>query len=157
MRVLVLSKIEFNDLMIRNKITDENVEKRDSVMFISINDSNSDSYFKENHDNVIIMHFDDIENEGEVSPTNKGECKVFDEEMAENLYQFIKRNKDKETCVVHCEAGISRSGSVGLFVNDYTQSDSERFKRDNPYISPNQRVFRMLKNQWYNNLDSNSL
>jgi len=157
MRVIVLSKMEFNILMVNNNITDDNVEKRDSVMFISINDSNAHSHFDKNHDNVIALYFDDIDKEGEVSPINKGECKVFDDEMAENLYQFIKRNKDKETCVVHCEAGISRSGSVGLFVNDYTQSDSERFKRDNPYISPNQRVFRMLKNQWYNNLDSNSL
>ena len=139
--------------MIQNNITDENVEKKDLVMFISINDSNSDSYFKENHDNVIIMHFDDIEDVGETSPTNSGECSVFDEEMAENLYQFIKRNKDKETCVVHCEAGLSRSPGCAQFIIDYTQSDYEKFKIDNPYILPNQRVFRMLKYQWYNDLD----
>jgi len=140
--------------MIQNNITDENVEKKDLVMFISINDSNSDSYFKENHDNVIIMHFDDIENEGEVSPTNKGECKVFDEEMAENLYQFIKKHKDKKSCIVHCEAGISRSAGCAVFIVGYCRGDYEQFKKDNPFIAPNARVMRLLNHAKYNDLSN---
>jgi len=154
MRVLVLSKREFDNLMVDNGITDENVEKRTGIVLISINDSSrEETYFKENHINVIVMKFDDIEREGEVSPTNKGECKVFDDAMAQELYEFIKRNRDRETCIVHCEAGISRSGAVGSFVNGYTQGDWERFKRENSFISPNGRVLRMLNHAKYNDFE----
>jgi len=44
-------------------------------------------------------------------------------------------------------AGISRSGAIGLFINDFFGGDKELFKKENPYIHPNWRVFTMLKNQ----------
>ena len=152
--IRVLSKLEFNGLMIRNDITDENVEKRDLGFFISINDSDAKSFFNEDHDNVIRLYFDDIENEGEISPTNRGKCKVFDEKMAEELYLFIKKHRDKKFCIVHCEAGISRSSACGTFINGYCRGDWEEFKRRNPFMVPNARVVRMLNQSRRN--DSNS-
>lgn len=152
MRVHILSKIEFDKLMINNQINDSNVEKFDSIMFISIVDTQNRQgpYFKENHDNVINLRFDDVENDGESSPTQEAQTKAFSEKQAKELYNFIKKNKDKEQCIVHCMAGISRSGAVGTFVNGYCQGDWERFKRDNPHIVPNPRVHRMLIDAKYN-------
>jgi predicted protein tyrosine phosphatase len=154
MRVHVLSKLEFDKIMEQHSITDKNVEKFDSIMFISIIDTQCrrDPWFKENHENVMNLRFDDVEHDGEASPTQEDSTRAFSEAQAAELYEFIKRNREKETCIVHCHAGISRSAGCGLFVNDYTKGDIERFKRDNPQISPNQRVFRMLKNEWFNDL-----
>jgi predicted protein tyrosine phosphatase len=155
MRVHILSKMGFDNLMETNGINDSNVEKFDSIMFISIVDTQNRKgpYFKENHDNVINLRFDDVEHDGEASPTQEESTKAFSEEQADELYKFIKKNREKETCIVHCMAGISRSSGCGLFIVDYTKSNLEDFNRRHPWISPNQRVYRMLKNRWYDDLD----
>jgi predicted protein tyrosine phosphatase len=155
MRVHILSKMGFDNLMETNGINDSNVEKFDSIMFISIVDTQNQKgpYFKENHDNVINLRFDDVEHDGEASPTQEESTKAFSEEQADELYKFIKKNREKETCIVHCMAGISRSSGCGLFIVDYTKSNLEDFNRRHPWISPNQRVYRMLKNRWYDDLD----
>lgn len=160
MRVHILAKREFDNLMKQNGITDDNVEKMDSIMFISITDTpelqammgfvGNDHWFKEDHDNVINLEFDDVEHDGQVSPTKENDTRAFTEKQAKELYEFIKKHRDKETCIVHCMAGISRSGGVGAFVNGFCQGDWERFKRDNPQIMPNARVHRMLNEVKYN-------
>lgn len=152
MRVHILSKMEFDSLMKQNGITDSNVEKFDSIMFISIIDTENRAgpYFKEDHENVINLRFDDVEHDGEASPTQEESTKAFSEEQAKDLYEFIKKHREVETCIVHCMAGISRSGAVGTFVNGFCQGDWDRFKRDNAYISPNGRVSRMLNAAKYN-------
>ena len=152
MKVYVFAKYQFNKLMEDNSINDENVESRDSIFFISIVDTQSKggNYFKRDHNNVLNLRFDDVEHDLESSPTQKEDTRAFTEEQATKLFQFIKKHKDKETCIVHCEAGISRSGAVGTFVNGYMQGNWEEFKRLNPHISPNARVERMLNNAKYN-------
>lgn len=147
--VRILSKRRFNELMSENDITDENVEDVDNAFMISINDTNRPDgfrpqHFKDDHDNVMVLEFDDVDNEWEVSPTNKGKCTPFSEEQAIDLFNFINRNKDKHMCIVHCEAGISRSGAVGTFVHDYIGGDFNKFKYHNGGIVPNARVSRML-------------
>ena len=155
MRVHILNKKEFDVLMANNKITDKNVEKMDSIFFISIVDTDvfsvsREPYFKEDHANVMTLKFDDVEHDMMASPTQAYDTRAFTEGQAKKLYEFIKTHREKETCIVHCMAGISRSGAVGTFVNGYAQGDWELFKRDNPFISPNGRVHRMLNEAKYN-------
>jgi len=159
MRVHILNKNGFDHIMKQNGIDDSNVEQFNSILFISITDTDNfidrkEPYFKENHDNVINLSFDDVEHDGEPSPTNFGKgTRAFSEKQAKQLYEFIKKNREVETCLVHCMAGISRSGAVGTFINGYCRGDWERFKRDNPQIAPNARVSRMLNAARYNDLD----
>jgi len=152
MRVHVLGKMEFDNLMKQNGINDSSVERFDSIMFISIIDTENKEgpYFKEDHENVINLRFDDVEHDGESSPTQEAQTRAFSELQAKMLYEFIKKHREKETCIVHCMAGISRSGAVGTFITGYCQGDWERFKRDNPYVMPNPRVHRMLNAAKYN-------
>jgi len=153
MKVFILGKMEFDALMRQNNLNDENVEGRDTVFLISIVDTQNreGNFFKENHKNVLNLRFDDVEHDMEASPTQKENTKAFSNEQAKELFEFIKENRDKEQCVVHCMAGISRSGAVGTFINGYAQGDWEDFKRTNPWISPNGRVERMLNEAKYNN------
>ena len=149
MNINVLSKPVFNNLMREHKINDDTVENYKDVFFISINDTKTSPYYKESwfkrdHDNVKVLYFDDVESEGETSPTNSGKCKPFTEKMAEDLCNFINKNLGSGQAIIHCEAGISRSGAVGSFICDMSKSNFPKFLRDNPQISPNGRVLRML-------------
>ena len=145
MKVFARSKNEFEDIMLTGRITDENVEQQDSA-FISIlspgkviNPNRSfyaRPYFERDHANVITMDFDDI-----VSPEHGS---PFTPEMAEKTVKFIIANKDKKVFLVHCAAGISRSGAIATFINDNFGGDTEEFKKWNPQIMPNNLVLRLL-------------
>lgn len=156
MKIIVCSKPEFNRFMTYNGITDENVESKD-MMIISINNSyDSDdfvhsvySHFKRNHSNVLIMHFNDYSEE-DVKNT-KGATGVFNEFKAKKLYEFIKRNKDKKMAIIHCLGGISRSFTVGMFINDFFNDKHSKvdLKKTNPRGSLNYHIFGLLKEQYY--------
>lgn len=148
MKISVLSKRDFELLMRDNQIDDETVESYKNVFFISINDAESSPYhcpsvFKHDHENVKVLYFDDVESENETFLTDGVKLTPFSKDMAEDLYRFISRNVAKSQCVIHCSAGISRSGAVATVVADMTDS-FEEMKRDNPQICPNQRVIRLL-------------
>jgi len=145
MKINVLSKIEFEDLMINKNIDDSNVESLDTIMFISIlnTDSVGDNigHFKHNHKNVLILNFDDVE--FDIIDTDI-KAVAFTEEQGHQLMSFIDSNKDKNQCIVHCSAGISRSGAVGAFISDYFNQSYASFKKINPYTKPNPRVMRIM-------------
>ena len=140
MKITVLSKKDFDNLMAYNNITNDNVEDIKDVFFISIHYTGTDSstYYFENKSNVKVMVFDDcsFKHNHEVPMT---------EEQAIELLDFIDEHVDKEECIVHCAAGISRSGAVGTFICDYTDTDFNVFIQNNPQIHPNPLVLNLLK------------
>jgi predicted protein tyrosine phosphatase len=148
-KIFIMSKFQFNESMAVNNIDDSNVETAaQKVAFISINDTNgrwTASWFNKDHPNVIRFWFDDVENDEELSPTNNISCKAFSEDMAQKLVDFIDANTDRDF-LVHCTAGISRSGAAGRFILDYLEGDKEHFAKMNPHIHPNARVSRLLNN-----------
>ena len=147
--IKVLSKPEFNSLMVNNKVNDENVEGLENLALISINDTHGNwavSWFDSDHPNVLRLWFDDIEHDLETSPTNPHKCKAFSPEQAKQVFDFINENYEKDF-IVHCSAGISRSGAVGAFINDFFAWDRLNFEKNNPHILPNPRVRRMLNNK----------
>ncbi len=146
MKVYVLNKESFDALMIQKGITNDNVESFNKTFFISINDTAGTYWvpYFENKSNVKVLYFDDadedlIESDGKIKAT------AFTIAQAKELLEFVECNKDRETCIVHCAAGISRSGAVGLFVNDYFGGDYFEFKKNNPRTHCNQLVLRLLK------------
>ncbi len=146
MKVFVTNKDTFDTIMQMRGITDANVGEHSKTFFISINDScgtDEQPYFKEEHANVKTIFFDDIEED--IKHPKYGLIKAFNKEQANELVRFIEANKDKESCIVHCSAGISRSGAVGAFINDYFKGDCHEFKEMNPHILPNGHVLRRLK------------
>lgn len=142
MKITVLNKITFDDVMSRNNITDDNVIEVSDTFFISINDTTgaiSAPHFKNGHQNVKIMFFDDTD----IDIPTKGK-KAFTIKQAEELIGFINDNIDKSNCIVHCSAGISRSGAVGTFINDFMGQNHFDFMRNNPMVKPNPHVKRTL-------------
>jgi len=154
MKVIILNKREFAKFMEFNMIDDSNVESQ-NAMFISINQTYQEdekwdvwgrtSYFKRQHSNVMIMHFPDV---GEMYHMRfPKDPNLFTKFKAKKLYEFIKRNKDKNLAILHCAAGISRSGAVGTFIYDLYGRDTmtyEEFRRKNPRIQPNSYILNTL-------------
>jgi len=146
-KIFILSKPQFNQIMDSHGIDDSNVEeKAKDVALISINDTMGDwsvSWFDEDHQNVLRLWFDDVETDLQVSPTNPQKCRAFNEEQAQRIFDFIKANSER-SFMVHCSAGISRSGAVGTFILDYLEGDKEHFKKMNSFIHPNGHISRLL-------------
>lgn len=70
---------------------------------------------------------------------------LFNKIHARKIIDFIDKMKDEvDTLVVHCAAGISRSGAVGLFVCRYLGLDETEFRKINSNIAPNMHVLKVL-------------
>lgn len=78
-------------------------------------------------DDVIVLRFPD---------DNSG----MTEYQSHALSEFIKYNLDKDF-IIHCEMGVSRSGAVAKFINDYTGAKDPCLER---YTMYNHRVYRQL-------------
>lgn len=148
MKIKILNKLNFNNLIDRLNINDENVTEQKDTFFISINDTFLDKKTKlKNNDNVLVLFFDDVEEDVVIhnfggKPIN---IKSMSVEQAEEIVSFIEKHKEKQKCFIHCSAGISRSGAVGTFIVDYMGLDWFKFKIDNPHIHPNNYVLKTLK------------
>lgn len=150
MRVHVMSKKSFDDLMRSNGIDNDNVEDQKDTFFVSINNTSSESTYFTDKANVKVMFFDDTETDLDVPIIGTGKTehkKAFTPDQARDLFRFIESHADKATCIVHCAAGISRSGAVGTFISDFNGCDWFEFKRTNPQVQPNGLVLRLLKNE----------
>ncbi len=86
------------------------------------------------HPNLLVLCFDDVETEG---PT------AFTSDMARQIVSFVQEVGERPL-LIHCTAGISRSGAVGLAIAEQCGCEAE-FLRDNPDIMPNQLVQRKLR------------
>jgi predicted protein tyrosine phosphatase len=73
---------------------------------------------------------------------------LFDNEMAKQVVGFLDRRKMEtgdHTLVLHCDAGISRSGAVAEFAAEFYGIHVEVFEKENPYLKPNPLVRRLLR------------
>ena len=91
-------------------------------------------------DNLLILYFDDVD---------EGFPNAMTPEQAKQIVDFI-RIEDDRPIIVHCTAGISRSGAVGEVLNWYfnrfeaDDSDYRKFEIMHPDIVPNSHVRRLL-------------
>jgi len=79
--------------------------------------------------------------------TKNDKLKVFTKSQAKKILSFLKQYHKygmDMTLVVHCEAGVSRSGAVGLFACRLFGLDECRFRAMHPVINPNPHVFDTL-------------
>lgn len=161
MKIIVLSRALFNEYLTRKGVTNENVEQQDKLFFISINnqDDKTPNFFTSNKKNVLNMTFADLEEDKELPILGENRTETFKamtREQAAELYQFIKANKDKEAVLIHCTAGVARSGAVGVFINDFIGGNYHELMRNNPSIQPNSHVYRLLHNEWYKDIAHNN-
>lgn len=91
----------------------------------------------------ISLRFDDC------SPEMQGGCTLFSSIQAKKIISFLNKIKSGKdgVLIVHCAAGISRSGAVGEFANDFFQLEYSNFKKENPQVNPNAHVKSVLRKE----------
>jgi len=147
MKVKCLSRLEFKKTLAKDQITDANVEQY-KYGFILIENKETENHFllKQTHPNVLQLVFDDYTKEefDRFSLHRKEWVKLFDESQAKQIIEFVKENEDAQGFIIHCTAGICRSGAIGQFIATYFQLDQEEFLKENWYIEPNTYVLATL-------------
>lgn len=157
-KIIVLSCAYFKKIMKRMKLDDSNVEGVSDIAVISIGDCvNSQDpsdffsnginchWFHYDHHNVLNLNFDDC------SPEHGKGMPIYPEQ-AERIYKFVTDNMSAKKFFVHCSAGISRSGAVGLFIKDFLKTVDISAELNAEYINPNSYVSMLLNRQIYKNI-----
>lgn len=140
-QIRAISKLEF-DIYFNSG----NIPHYEHVCFISILDINEKSSNCDiTSDNFLQVRMWDIEDDLYEHGKLRYE-KPSDIEL-QKLVNFIKKHNDTTGFIVHCSAGISRSGAVATFIYDKYQSeiDSELFTCENKYINPNKYILNRMK------------
>lgn len=160
--VSVFSHCDFDTKMYKFGLNDDNVEDcKDINAFISIIgtpdcqkyylEENEYHWFKQNHDNVLNLEFDDI---GDEELLYKGvNFKGLSDIQAEQIVDFIEKHKGKNF-KIHCKAGRSRSCAIGTYILDIYGEENgyyrtESTKRGNALLTPNIFVLTKLKRIYY--------
>lgn len=131
MQIKVLPKYKFIDVL------KSSVIENPDLFFISILDPDCKEPLKEDSDNYKTFWFWDVDKTvGNYEPIKGWQVR--------ELYEFIIRNKGKKGCYVHCSAGVSRSGAIGLFINDLKEQSYSSFMLNNPQVKPNSLISQML-------------
>lgn len=76
------------------------------------------------------------------------EAILFDKVHADKIIKLLdiaQKDIKDSVLLIHCQAGISRSGAVGCFASDYCNLDYSQFVKDNPGIYANQYVLNVLR------------
>ena len=143
MKVFIMPKFIFEQAI-------DGIEKSSKdVFYLSINnpDDEDKTPIREDSDTFKSMWFYDID-EDIYNEVKDFTYKTISDEQVDELYDFIMKNKDKKNFVVHCTAGISRSGAVGEFVNDLFGIPYAEFRKQNPNIIPNTYIKKKLNEKW---------
>lgn len=144
MKVFIMPKFIFEQAI-------DGIEKSSKdVFYLSINnpDDEDKTPIREDSDTFKSMWFYDID-EDIYDEVKDFTYKTISDEQLDELYDFIMKNKDKKNFVVHCTAGVSRSGAVGEFVNDLFGIPYAEFRKQNPNIIPNTYIKKKLNEKCY--------
>ena len=89
---------------------------------------------------ALFLCFDDIDEDYD-------DYVCMTQEQAEQVVDFVGKNKTSPLIICQCEAGISRSGAMAAAVVWYlTGNDSQVW--DNRYLYPNRHIYRLLVNEF---------
>ncbi len=104
------------------------------IAWISISDPNKENVNIEAK-NKLSLKFSDIEEETDNEI-------LFNQVFAKQIVDFINKNKDKKF-IINCEAGISRSAAVALFLESFLGLETSVDKHIR--FEPNMFIFNLLK------------
>ena len=126
--------------------TDKEFRYYNYACFISILDvDNSEQKFDLSIENFLQVKIWDIEKD--IIDDNRIRYEKPSDIELKRIVDFVNKHKDKSVFIVHCSAGISRSGAVAIFIRDkfFNEVDNDKFNIENKYIQPNLYVLKRLK------------
>lgn len=113
----------------------------EDYIVISINDTNYNTVICDNEHIIDIYYFwfDDIE---QVIPNS--ELNRMTRTQARIIKEFVDEYKNEvSNIIIHCTAGISRSGAVGCCLARYLNGNDEYLLATGRYI-PNKHVYKLM-------------
>ena len=119
--------------------------KEDTIV-ISINCPNEQRHIFRNPKilDVLYLHCDDLtEEQFNKMKEDREEYILFNLNMAQEVKKFIDFHKDIKNITVHCTAGISRSGAVGVVISKYLNGQDIHLYNKGT-ISPNETVYKYM-------------
>jgi predicted protein tyrosine phosphatase len=134
MKISILPRREMQSLI------DEHGEKEilDRHKIVSIFD-NDGPVFNRDHENLLSLRFRDI-----TSGIGYNDEDLFSFAQADQAVEFIDKLGSNDDFIVHCGAGISRSGAVGIFTALVHGEGLDVLLQRHQDIWPNRWVFRLL-------------
>lgn len=158
----IVSATKFKKILESNKLNNNTIKDKKNLFFISIiGDGDDDGlvHVLDTAENVLNLEFDDVEedclvpvfqNDGTIT---QSQLRTFTEKQGKKVIEFLDKIKESKeeniTLLLHCFAGISRSGAIGTFAHDYLETDKHSFIMTNPQIRPNSNVLRVLNRLMY--------
>ena len=127
-KIQILPKYKFDYFMQQNGWNDLNIPSDTAFISICCKKNIKENYlrdfkhredfhwFKRNHPNVLNVDFDDV-----IQPeieTRWGMAYGIDDYTAKEIVQFALDNIEKDTLMIHCMAGKSRSVAVGKALSE---------------------------------------
>ena len=138
------------------KIDDSNIEEANTAIIEIMGEQDLlffPFYFKRDHPNVLRLLFDDVDERLDIKLFGEPEDEreyipvvPMSESQGLQIVDFLIKNAEKKQFIVHCAAGVSRSGAIASFIREYFNEDEDLFNRKNPYIKPNIRILSILRN-----------
>lgn len=133
-------------LVFDKHFTDKEFKYYDYACFISILDiDNNEQKFDTTIDNFLQVKMWDIEKD--LFENDELKYEKPSENELQRIVEFVNKHKDKSVYMVHCSAGISRSGAVATFIKEkfLSEVDKEKFMKENKFIQPNLYILNRLK------------
>jgi hypothetical protein len=96
---------------------------------------------------TLSLLFGDITNSEAVASNDKEISeRLFSVGQARLIIKFLDALKTRpiRVLLVHCDAGVSRSGAVGIFACRYLGLNEREFRAENDNIAPNTHVYNTL-------------
>ena len=140
-QVLAIPKLVFD-----KQFSNKEFLHYDYACFISIIDNdNKENKFDTSINNFLQVKMWDIEKDLTDSNGTKY-SKPKDSELI-RIVNFVKKHSDKVVFLIHCSAGISRSGAVATYIKDkfINEIDKKKFFLENKFILPNLYILKRLK------------
>lgn len=158
MKIIVISQTK------AKKFNYKSTEERTENNFITIRDHTVHNPVLHFHSqpNVLALQFDDVEDTDDPELLKRFGYVLFNEDMAKEIHKFVDKMDKSKPLYVNCVAGVSRSGGVGIVLNEYfnkylenNEWDYEGFFIQNRQIIPNATVSRILKYELFGKPFSN--
>jgi predicted protein tyrosine phosphatase len=141
-KINAISKFTF-DTNFNNEIIKKYTNK---VCFISILDcDNHELKYDCTLENFLQVKMWDIESD--IIQNNIIKYKKPEDSELLKIINFINLHNSKSHFIVHCSAGISRSGAVVRYISEkFNDIDIDYFKKENKQIQPNLFILNRLRN-----------
>ena len=137
MEISILSRKEFTNMLAEHQ--NDELALLSTYNVISIF-SHEGPVLSQVNPNLLSLDFEDIE-----PADSYGEGKFFDREQARQVIKFLESLNSQDKLIVHCHAGISRSGAIGTFAAKLSGQSVEDLHKCHPRVYPNSWVLNLLE------------